>query len=185
MDEGVGNGPLVENFRDVGLFINLAARSHVLAEGRLLRGGSIRRLESLDAVGGPQTVLNLQAVPDRRWPGVTALHFPAPMRVDVYDTRMREVRMWLRQIVRRAVDGIPWPLYAHCYSGRDRTGVVIASLLRAIGIDEELVVEEYGLSDGIPSREAIRVSLEGIADPERYFAGIRLERVAHALRSEE
>lgn len=36
----------------------------------------------------------------------------------------------------------------HCTSGRDRTGVVVASVLLVLGVPATVVQEEYLLSDG-------------------------------------
>lgn len=60
-------------------------------------------------------------------------------------------------------DGLPAVI--HCVAGRDRTGVVIAVLLEAIGIDRQQVADDYALSKtcfartadvGVPSDERTR-----------------------------
>jgi len=73
------------------------------------------------------------------------------------------------------------PLYVHCLSGRDRTGVVIAALLRIIGVKEEDIIEEYGLSTGIEQRDYIYTALEGLSHLESYFHGIDLQVVKRSL----
>jgi protein-tyrosine phosphatase len=40
------------------------------------------------------------------------------------------------------------PLLFHCTGGKDRTGVAAALILLALGVPEETVVADYGLSDG-------------------------------------
>jgi protein-tyrosine phosphatase len=40
------------------------------------------------------------------------------------------------------------PLLFHCTGGKDRTGAAAALILLALGVPEETVVEDYGLSDG-------------------------------------
>jgi protein-tyrosine phosphatase len=39
------------------------------------------------------------------------------------------------------------PLLVHCSAGKDRTGVVIAVLLRLLGVPEQTVLEDYSLSN--------------------------------------
>ncbi len=39
------------------------------------------------------------------------------------------------------------PLLVHCSAGKDRTGVVIAVLLRLLGVPEQIVLEDYSLSN--------------------------------------
>ena len=40
------------------------------------------------------------------------------------------------------------PVVFHCGIGRDRTGLLAALLLDALGVDEETIVEDYALSEG-------------------------------------
>jgi protein-tyrosine phosphatase len=40
------------------------------------------------------------------------------------------------------------PVLFHCTGGKDRTGVAAALILQALGVPEETVVADYGLSDG-------------------------------------
>jgi protein tyrosine/serine phosphatase len=37
-------------------------------------------------------------------------------------------------------------MVVHCTAGKDRTGVFIALLLGLCGVDDEIIVKEYGLS---------------------------------------
>jgi len=54
------------------------------------------------------------------------------------------------------------PIIVHCAQGRDRTGIIIALLLRALGTDEHAVALDYAETDiqlqvgGLPHR-SIRV----------------------------
>jgi protein-tyrosine phosphatase len=38
------------------------------------------------------------------------------------------------------------PALAHCTAGKDRTGMVIALILGAVGVPDETIVEDYALS---------------------------------------
>ena len=59
------------------------------------------------------------------------------------------------------------PLVVHCAAGKDRTGVAIAVLLRALGVPKETVIEDYLLTNtsGI-SKHFIRTRHAGAARPE-------------------
>jgi protein-tyrosine phosphatase len=46
-----------------------------------------------------------------------------------------------------AVAGVPeGTVVVHCHSGKDRTGLVVALLLRAVGVDVETIAADYALS---------------------------------------
>ncbi|MCP2030476.1 protein-tyrosine phosphatase [Okibacterium sp. HSC-33S16] len=45
------------------------------------------------------------------------------------------------------------PVLVHCTAGKDRTGIVVALALLAVGVDRELVVEDYARSEGNLSGE--------------------------------
>ena len=87
----------VANFRDVGAFVNLIIGRGVLPENRLLRGGAIR---DFSGIGQPKTVLCLRSRPNHACPGVRTLHYPRPNTAECYRTAERDVKSWLRAIVR-------------------------------------------------------------------------------------
>jgi protein-tyrosine phosphatase len=124
-------------------------------------------------LGNPGTILNLRRGPDpTHLTGVRYLHIPAEDRLENYDTRLRPVRRWLREVLSTLAEpGTPWPVYLHCTSGRDRTGVVVAAALLLLEVPRRIVIEEYLLSEGTtrgPIEQAVR-GLEGaladLADP--------------------
>ena len=53
------------------------------------------------------------------------------------------------------------PIIVHCAQGRDRTGIIIALLLRALGTDEHSVALDYAETDiqlqvrGLPRRSIV------------------------------
>ena len=170
------------NFRDAGLFINLIVGQTLLPEQRLLRGGTVKWLQDLAAIGHPRTIFCLQGTPDDPYPQVRNHHFPIPNGIEKYDTSTAEVRAWLRGIVRTVESGgLEFPLYVHCLSGRDRTGVVVAALLKICGADDEHIVEEYQLSMGADSPDPMRRALAGMRDLTTYFKGVDLDRVRSVL----
>jgi protein-tyrosine phosphatase len=42
-----------------------------------------------------------------------------------------------------------WPVVVHCAAGKDRTGVIVALLLGAVGVADEDIVEDYTLTQDI------------------------------------
>ena len=152
----------VANLRDVGSFVNLIAGRVLLPEGRLLRGGTIHGIRDLAVVGRPRTVINLKngIHPDRD--GVATLHHPRPDTAECYQTGTKGVRAWLRGILRSLAEPPAMaPLYVHCHSGLDRTGVVVAALLKIIDVPDAVIIEEYMLSEGA-RLDRVREALAGL-----------------------
>lgn len=52
-----------------------------------------------------------------------------------------------RQTFAVALDPESYPLLLHCTSGKDRTGFAAALLLRALGVSNETVIEDYDLTN--------------------------------------
>jgi protein-tyrosine phosphatase len=157
------------NFRDVGIFINLILGRRALEEGRPLRGGSIKNVLDLATIGNPATVLCLKNGSNPTRSDIRSIHFPRPNTSECYLTVEHDIRSWLKAIVRSLAEpNLALPLYIHCHSGRDRTGVVVAALLRILNIPPDAIIEEYLLSEGA-DRAKISSAMEGIADVNSYF----------------
>jgi protein-tyrosine phosphatase len=152
------------NFRDVGeclgILMDCAAP---IPPGVLLRGGKFDWLDHPADLGHPRTIVNLRRGPDpEHLAGVRLRHLPASNAVENYETERPEVRAW----VERALDAIvdpenDLPIYVHCSSGKDRTGVVIAALLWALEVPREVIVGEFLLSDAV-ARQDIEQALDGL-----------------------
>lgn len=170
------------NFRDVGEFLHLIAGESILPLGKLLRGGKIDFVDSLDEIGSPKTIINLRNGPDQHsWP-VKTLHFPTSNTVEKYNTSDGQVRRWLNAIVASFQDDqLHYPALVHCTSGKDRTGIVVAALLSILGVSEQFIVTEYLLSDGEVKEGWIVGALRGIGEPEAYFNRIDLDQVRRNL----
>jgi protein-tyrosine phosphatase len=164
------------NFRDVGEALSLWLEPPPIRVGRLFRGGRFDSLARLQDLGNPRTILNLRRGGDPEHLGVPVIHVPAPDDLENYNTRERRVSDWVRQAVSSlAAPGTLWPVYMHCTSGRDRTGVIVASVLLVLGIPATIVAEEYLLSERADPI-LIAQALEGLAS-------FRLDSVARdALR---
>jgi protein-tyrosine phosphatase len=174
------------NFRDVGKSLRLVADKPLLPEGRLLRGGQTDFVARPIEVGLPRTVINLRKDPDSASPGARTLHFPISNNYGKYETQNPEVRLWLNRVVSAFADAeIEYPVLVHCFSGKDRTGVVVAALLRILNVPDEFIVNEYLLSEGEVREEWIRAALDGIGDSSRYFKGVNIKAVVANLTSDD
>ncbi|WP_020475289.1 tyrosine-protein phosphatase [Zavarzinella formosa] len=160
------------NFRDVGECVNLLAGRDVLPLGVILRGGKLDSTDSGEQICCPGTIINLRKGPDPADKMFDAdhWHFPISNDHEKYDTTDRVVKRWLNDIFACLENQVVRsPVLFHCTSGKDRTGVVVAVLLTVLGIDRELIIQEYLWSDGEVSRDLIEQSLDGLGDPVAYF----------------
>lgn len=172
------------NFRDVGECINLLAGRDVLPTRRIYRGGKLDFVESLEQIGNPGTIINLRNGPDQEAKrfGVDHRHFPISNEHEKYNTVDSLVRRWLNDVFEwLSNDIVRFPVLFHCTSGKDRTGVVVATLLIALGVDRELVVQEYLWSEGEVNRVWIEGALDGIGNPEKYFKRVKLDLLREKL----
>jgi protein tyrosine/serine phosphatase len=56
-------------------------------------------------------------------------------------------------------DAPPGAVLIHCHAGKDRTGIVVALVLSAVGVDDDTIVEDYAASSA-----ALRPRLEALLD---------------------
>jgi protein-tyrosine phosphatase len=111
------------------------------------------------------------------------LHFPIVNTFEVYAIETYEVRMWLNEIFRTFENSkLQQPVFIHCLSGKDRTGIVVGIILSFIGIDRQAIIEEYLLSDGETKKEMFVDALEGLKNPEKYFERIKINAVINNLK---
>lgn len=172
------------NFRDVGAFVNLIIGKTILQEEKLYRGGSIDYVKEHAEIANVKSVISLRNGPDSKSFEVDYYHFPMSNKVEKYDTRQKEVRIWLNQIM--AVfenNDLRLPVLIHCLSGKDRTGIVISTILLLLGMDEKFIIEEYLLSDGEVKPELIQMAIDGVEDTEKYFNRVKLEVVKANLKA--
>jgi hypothetical protein len=67
----------------------------------------------------------------------------------------------LARIVEIAAES-PGPLLVHCTAGKDRTGVVVAALLRAVGVTRSAIVTDYRATE--PAMPAITARASHLTD---------------------
>lgn len=173
------------NFRDVGDFINTIRGNSRFKQNQLLRGGSIDYVKNQEEIGIPHSIINLRNSADSELFESDYFHFPMANNIEKYDTSQKEVRIWLNQILKTFENpDFRFPVLVHCLSGKDRTGIVIAAILHLIGIEREVIVEEYLLSDGEVNEEWINLALDGMKDIESYFNRINLDAVTENLKAQ-
>jgi protein-tyrosine phosphatase len=165
------------NFRDVGECINLLAGRDLLPVRRILRGGKLEFVETAEQIGRPGTIINLRKGPDpleKRF-GADYWQFAVSNQNENYSTSDPLMRRWLNDVMGcLALEVKRFPVFFHCTSGKDRTGIVVAALLAALGVEREWIIREYLWSEGDVSRASIEEALDGIGDPARYFPRIDL-----------
>lgn len=165
---------LVPNFRDVGETVNELHGSPVLAERRLLRGGEMTFVDDLEIIHSPLSIINLRKGRNPEFETATTYHCPAPDSVDVYSVESGFNRKWIVSVlgILTSPESVP-PFYIHCAAGKDRTGVIIAAILAAIGTDRRLIEEEYELSSGPLYPDLIAGALDCFADDD-YFRSVEI-----------
>ena len=169
---------LCPNFRDVAEWVNCISGETLLPEGRLFRGGKTDLISSAADIRSPASIINLKRGPDQRVFGADYFHLPIANDLEVYDTGNKGVRKWLNEVMGALADpDLRLPVFIHCASGKDRTGVVIAALLTILGIQTDVIVEEYLLSEGEVQEQWIRSALAAIRSADAYFDRIDLAKL--------
>lgn len=210
----------VFNFRDLGGYETADGRT---VRWRVLyRADALHRLSEADltAVGalGISTVLDLRTVGEiehrgrfpyeavpvdyRHVPLIPVIWDPAEVPVeapaeDFLAERYLEMLDVGRPAIAEALDVLTdparYPAVFHCAAGKDRTGMLAAILLSALGVADDVIAADYGLSRPAMTRmvEWMRVSspegLEEVQNQPAAFLGAppeAMRRVLEAVRLE-
>ncbi len=75
-----------------------------------------------------------------------------------------------------AADVDCWPLLFHCTAGKDRTGVAAALILELCGVERNLVLDDYELTNALRSERRIEQ-----LKPSLHQAGVDIEAIRPAL----
>jgi protein-tyrosine phosphatase len=160
------------NFRDLGGYPTTSGGS--VRWGRLFRSDALHELTEADvrALGdlGLKTVIDLRMAAEVERTGRGALGGEAATyhHLSVIDADGGESRgipapvdedlslryLWYLEIGRQALvdalkvigDGANHPLVFHCAAGKDRTGVLAALVLDLVGVERDVIVEDYVLT---------------------------------------
>ena len=154
------------NFRDVGGY---AAAGGAVRSGKLFRSDGLARLgeegrRSLEELG-VRVVIDLRddfevsAMPDDLdGLGITALRLPVfegsgasqatvgATLVDLYEKILLQHRDVVITALREVADTADEAVVVHCTAGKDRTGIVVALALLAVGVDRATVIADYALT---------------------------------------
>jgi protein tyrosine/serine phosphatase len=179
------------NVRDLG---GLPADGGRIREGALVRSDYTGRLteEGRAAVlaHGVRTIIDVRtpveleqdppAFRDEDNAGVRCLHLPFFLNDEQFDAELRATNSpaevyrlfldrWSEAVaaivtaLARAPEG---GVLIHCYSGKDRTGVIVALVLALMGVPDDVIVEDYALTDD-NLRSWYDEMLAQTEDPER------------------
>jgi len=204
------------NFRDVGGYRTADGRR--VRWRRMFRAGGLSNLSPADLAVlrelGIATVLDLRSTAEwksGRFPvddhPVAFHHLPLveeildPTRYEVPEgmlaARYQEIAQigssYIAQAISIVADADTHPIVVHCLAGKDRTGVVVALVLALLGVPDEVVAEDYALSNlamaalreraeasGVPQRRSPAVSNEVFsAKPSNIAALFAALRDAH------
>jgi protein-tyrosine phosphatase len=66
-----------------------------------------------------------------------------------------------QKLMEVVLDQSNWPILIHCNAGKDRAGVAVTLILESLGVDREVIMEEYLLTNelGRTEKKAILLSL--------------------------
>jgi protein tyrosine/serine phosphatase len=160
-----------QNARDLG---GLATRDGRLTRWRaLLRADNLcrltpRGLRSMRA-HGIATVIDLRSArelahfpsPVVGEPGIVYVHAPAiddgdrdgaaemdasDSLADIYRVMLERFGATMTTAVRAIATAPPGGVLVHCHAGKDRTGLVVALALAAVGVGQQAIVEDYAAS---------------------------------------
>lgn len=112
------------------------------------------------------------------WPEIEALSDGAPTHAEaqrlVYLQFLDRCRSRFVEAVAAVAEAPPGAVVVHCHGGKDRTGLVVALLLRLAGVSVDAIAEDYALS-GERLRERHQ---RWLASAEDDFERARIERIS-------
>jgi protein-tyrosine phosphatase len=136
----------------------------------------------------PSRLLEMAAIRHVNAPIFTDQRPPEHLRTsaDVYCWWFEDCRPGLRDALVAIADAPAAPVLIHCHAGKDRTGVIVALILRLAGVDPELIADDYALS-AVMLREMLEQDRQHMLargeDPERVerILSARPESILEAL----
>jgi protein-tyrosine phosphatase len=183
------------NLRDLGgLPIESGGQTR---HGRLLRGAAPHRMsgagqDALIALG-VRNIVDLRTAAEREnrpnplteLPGMRCVHapiftdeddHPADLitAADVYGWYLRELQAGIAAATSAIADSPTAPVLVHCHAGKDRTGVVVALILRLAGVGVDAIADDYALS-GVQLADML--ARDRVNAVERGMDQVRVERL--------
>jgi len=167
----------IANFRDVGHTVNVLAEETLVKEEALFRGGTIRDIEDLSVIRSPKTIVNLRKGRDPVFAGVVGLHWPAPDSVEVYHVDSGSNRKWIQGVLKAMMEpSLQSPFLVHCAAGKDRTGIIVAAILSILGVERNLIMEDYLLSSGNLQPKLFKEALSYLSDVS-FYRRLELDKI--------
>ena len=113
------------------------------------------------------------------------MHVPAEDKIENYNTNKGKVRKWANKVIAKLIEpATSLPILIHCTSGKDRTGVITAIILKAFKISDEIIIKEYLMSEGVADASHIKQALLGIGDVEVYLKGNYIHLLNEKFRNQ-
>lgn len=188
------------NFRDLG---GLETEDgHMVRRGAFFRSDALSQLTGVDLdqlqALGIATMIDLRThdelerygVSPLRKHGVRHLHLPLIDRTDgpaaldpeltlgVFYVRMLEqAGARIRTLFETLADASALPAVVHCTAGKDRTGVVVALVLKTLSVPNSAIVADYAMTDRnmarlIESRAGEGQSISAMDIPAHYMRAV-------------
>ncbi len=181
--------PGVFNLRDVGGYP--AGDSGAVRWRMLLRSDGLHRLDdsgrAMLARLGLASIIDLRGAAEAAAApsaldglGISETHLPLmsdeqiselpPALGEVYDYMIDHCGTSIVAVLRRLAEPGALPALVHCTAGKDRTGVLVALTLAALGVPDHLIADDYALSRGYlyGLTEGGRARIDTAGLPERF-----------------
>jgi len=143
-------------FLDLGLrsVVDLRSQNELDDHGRIRHDGApiVHHVPVIDVVGGPKRVI--ERAPDETW-----------SVGEGYVAMADEGRRAIGEAVSLLAHPGALPAVFHCTAGKDRTGILAAIILSALGVRDEDIVDDYMMTD--QSRAARNAYLQ-VHEPDYY-----------------
>lgn len=153
------------NFRDLGGLVTTSGAT--IRRGRIFRSDALFRLTAADVETltpyGLRTVIDLRSDEElqRSGPGLiheTDIRHERVPIVDVdprqpesleemYVAMLRGLADRFRRIFDLLAAENTYPVVVHCWAGKDRTGIVTALVLAALGVPDDEIIADYALTE--------------------------------------
>lgn len=187
----------LHNFRDVGGYPTSGGGT--TRWGLVLRAGALAELTPAAhpamAELGLRTIVDLREdvelvkLPPSVYPGDVEVHRHPLYRERIVLGEVDDLGVLYTQILERCTDTVTGalellaapgalPALVHCSAGKDRTGLIIGLLLAALGVPDEIIAEDYRVTELAYTGEyRERMIREGLA------LGARATRIEHLMGS--
>ena len=108
--------------------------------------GEVAAEPSFFSDGADEHIRYINRPLENRRPEVSALIERAQTRAEVYCLVLDHYSKLVAEAMCAIADAPPGGVLIHCHAGKDRTGTVAALLLGLVGVPEEVIIEDYALS---------------------------------------